>query len=209
VTEAEARARIGADVSRETLERLDLYHALLLKWQKTVNLVARTTVSEAWSRHFLDSVQVFAAAPVHSGPWLDIGSGGGFPGLVCAIVAHEKAPDLTFTLVDSDVRKCSFLREVARQTGISVTVTTARVEVLPPQDAAIISARALAPLPQLLDWAAPHLGPGGTCLFQKGANHGEELESAAAHWQMEVEILPSVTARDSVILRIRNLAHAA
>jgi 16S rRNA (guanine527-N7)-methyltransferase len=141
--------------------------------------------------------------------WLDLGSGGGFPGLVCAIAALETDPALRFELVDSDTRKCVFLREVARHTGLSVTVHTSRIEALPPRNASVISARALAPLSQLLPLALRHLAPGGICLFQKGAGHGEELESLPEGWQMEVDILPSVTSADSVILRIRNLSHAA
>ncbi len=194
-------------VSRETMVRLNLYHALLLKWQKTVNLVAPKTLPDAWNRHFLDSIQVLDACPVRSGTWLDLGSGGGFPGLVCAIVAGDRAPDLAFELVESDARKCAFLREVARQTGTALRIHNARIERLAPRAADIVSARALAPLPQLLCWAARHLAPGGICLLQKGANYGEELESASARWQMDVDVLPSATAPDSVILRIRNLAH--
>ncbi len=203
-----ARDVISASVSRETLARLDIYHDLLLKWQKRLNLVAPATLPHSWHRHFLDSVQVFDVSPRTSGLWLDVGSGGGFPGLVCAILARETAPDLDFHLVDSDQRKCVFLREVARQSGITVTVHAARLETLPPFTADVLSARAMAPLPRLLEWTAPHLAPEGICLFQKGAGWREELESAGAHWQMEADILPSTTAADSVILRLRNLAHA-
>ncbi|MDG4646964.1 16S rRNA (guanine(527)-N(7))-methyltransferase RsmG [Roseibacterium sp. SDUM158017] len=204
----EARNRIAADVSRETLAKLDTFHDLLLKWQDKVNLVAKATIPHAWDRHFIDSLQVFHAARPSSGLWLDVGSGGGFPGLVCAIVAAEVAPDLEFKLVDSDIRKCAFLREVARQTGVSVDVRSARLERLDPIGADVISARAMAPLPQLLEWTAPHLGEGGVLLFQKGASYREELESAGQRWQMTTDIVPSITAAESVILRIRNVAHA-
>jgi 16S rRNA (guanine527-N7)-methyltransferase len=209
VTELEARSRIAERVSRETLARLDVYADLLRKWQKRINLVAPATLDALWQRHFLDSLQVLDASPIREGLWLDLGSGGGFPGLVCAIAALETDPALRFELVDSDTRKCVFLREVARHTGLSVTVHTSRIEALPPRNASVISARALAPLSQLLPLALRHLAPGGICLFQKGAGHGEELESLPEGWQMEVDILPSVTSADSVILRIRNLSHAA
>jgi 16S rRNA (guanine527-N7)-methyltransferase len=204
----EARAIIAGDVSRETLARLDLYHALLLKWQAKVNLIAPATVQQAWQRHFLDSLQVFRAAPVSSGLWVDIGSGGGFPGLVCAIAAREVAPDLTFELVDSDIRKCAFLREVARQADVPVTVTTARVEQMDPRRASIVSARALAPLSQLLPMVHRHVRHDGTCLLQKGMAYREELETVRPHWHMDIEVLPSVTSADAVILRIGNLSHA-
>jgi 16S rRNA (guanine527-N7)-methyltransferase len=209
VTEDEARDEVGRRVSRETFARLESYVACLRKWQPKVNLVARGTLPELWSRHVLDSLQVLTARDRDAGRWLDLGSGGGFPGLVCAIAASEVAPDLDFVLVDSDIRKCAFLREAARETGTKVDVLSARAEDLPPQEASVISARALAPLPQLLAWAHPHLAADGICLLQKGAGHRAELESAAAGWHMDVENVPSVTAPDSVILRIRNLAHAA
>jgi len=208
MTDEEARDQLFRDVSRETQERLTLYHAALVKWQKAINLVAPATLAHAWHRHFLDSSQVFDAARVASGRWVDIGSGGGFPGLVCALIAAEKAPDLSFSFVESDIRKCSFLREVARQCDVPIHVFSRRIEDVPPQDAAVLSARALAPLDQLLGFADRHLAMDGVCVFQKGASHLEELESARADWQMEVEIIPSVTAADAAILRIGHIAHA-
>lgn len=209
MTEDDARDEIAARVSRETFERLDLYRALLEKWQQTLNLVARTSLAEVWSRHFLDGLQVLDAAATEDGRWLDLGSGGGFPGLVCAVGAQDRDLDVAFELVESDARKCAFLREVARRTETPITIHNTRIEALASRQARVISARALAPLSRLLDLAAPHLAPGGVCLFQKGASHLEELESARARWQMDVEVLPSLTAPDSVVLRIRNLAHAA
>lgn len=208
MTDAEAREALFAHVSRETSERLEIYHAALLKWQRSINLVAPASIPVAWHRHFLDSAQVFDAAPVAEGRWLDIGSGGGFPGLVCAILASERAPAFDFTLIESDIRKCAFLREVSRQCGLRVGVLSRRIEDAPPHDAAIVSARALAPLDRLLSYADRHLAAGGHCLFQKGAMHADELATARTGWQMDVETLPSVTSDDAAILRIGNLSHA-
>jgi 16S rRNA (guanine527-N7)-methyltransferase len=208
VTDAEAKRRIAESVSRETLIRLEIYEQVLRKWQPKLNLISNGTLSELWTRHFLDSSQVFELAPKSRDLWLDLGSGGGFPGMVCAICAAEGESNPRFELVESDTRKCAFLREVARQTGVSVSVRNARIEALPPAGADIVSARALAPLPRLLEWAHRHMRPDGLCLLQKGANHGLELETARADWQMEVDVQPSMTAPDSVILRIRNLSHA-
>jgi len=208
VTESEAKNRIVASVSRETLARLETYEQLLRKWQARVNLVSNGTLPELWSRHFLDSIQLLQHAPKEAELWLDLGSGGGFPGLVCAICAEDYGIDGQFQLVESDTRKCAFLREVARQTEADVTVHNSRIEALVPAAAGIVTARALAPLPRLLNWVHRHMRPDGTCLLQKGAGHGLELETARADWQMDVEIHPSVTAPDSVILRIRNLTHA-
>jgi len=208
VTESESKNRIVASVSRETLARLETYEQLLRKWQARVNLVSNGTLPELWSRHFLDSIQLLQHAPKEAELWLDLGSGGGFPGLVCAICAEDYGIDGQFQLVESDTRKCAFLREVARQTEADVTVHNSRIETLVPAAAGIVTARALAPLPRLLNWVHRHMRPDGTCLLQKGAGHGLELETARADWQMDVEIHPSVTAPDSVILRIWNLTHA-
>lgn len=208
MTESEAKDRIVASVSRETLARLETYERLLRRWQPRVNLISNGTLPELWSRHFLDSIQLLQHAPKEAVLWLDLGSGGGFPGLVCAICAEDYGIDGQFELVESDTRKCAFLREVARHTEADVTVHNSRIEALVPAAAGIVTARALAPLPRLLNWVHRHMRPDGTCLLQKGAGHGLELETARADWQMDVEIHPSVTAPDSVILRIRNLTHA-
>ncbi len=207
MTEAEAKARVAACVSRETLERLQDFEGLLRKWQPKVNLVANGTMGSVWSRHMLDSLQVLEDAPKDASLWLDLGSGGGFPGLVCAISAGDFGLQARFELVESDTRKCAFLREVARQTGLEATIHNTRIEMLDPANADVVTARALAPLPKLLAWVHRHMRPDGICLLQKGANHGLELETARVDWQMNVEVQPSITATDSVILRIRNLSH--
>ena len=207
MTEEEARAVLAARVSRETLDRLELYAELLRKWQKTINLVANSTLPELWSRHILDSAQLMEAVPASARKWLDLGSGGGFPGLVCATIAAETQPDLRLTLVEADLRKAAFLRETARQLGIVVSVASRRIEDMPKQNADVVSARALAPLPALCGYAHSHLAPGGVALFQKGARHTEELELARQYWHMDVQIIPSITDADAVILRIENLTH--
>lgn len=203
MTEEEARAALFADVSRETADRLLGYHSGLLKWQKTVNLVSPASVQQAWHRHFLDSAQVFTARGQHSGHWLDLGSGGGFPGLVVAILAADEAPDIRVTLVESDVRKCGFLREMARQAGVSVTILPQRIEEIAPQNADVISARALASLGKLVTLAEQHLAKDGICLFAKGAQHAEELATLPPEWQTRAERIPSRTDVDAVILRLR------
>lgn len=194
------------DVSRETSERLALYAALLEKWNPAINLVSRGTLANLWSRHFLDSAQIFELRPVDAGHWADLGSGGGFPGLVVAILAAEVAPDLRFTLVESDQRKATFLRTVLRETGVSADVRAERIETLAPLGADILSARALAPLTRLLDYASRHLSPAGRALFLKGATHAQEVDDALAHWRFDVQKFPSRTEPDSVILKIGGIA---
>lgn len=192
------------DVSRETSDRLDSYAELLAKWNKAINLVAPTSLGELWSRHFLDSAQLMRLAP-KSGHWVDIGTGGGFPGLVCAILAKESAPALQFTLIESDQRKCAFLSTVLRATGVQTKILSQRIEAAAPQAADILSARALAPLDKLLAFADRHLGQSGIALFLKGARHEEELAKALETWAFDVTSHQSETDPNGAILTIGNL----
>ena len=203
-----ARAAVSARVSRETLDRLDRHAAMLEKWQGAINLVSPATLPSIWYRHMLDSAQLMDLAPDRAATWLDLGSGGGFPGLVCAAIAAETHPELRFTLVESDLRKAAFLREAARQMGVAASVLTRRVEDLPASRADVISARALAPLSTLCRHASRHLAPGGVCLFPKGARASAELETARQDWQVDVTKIASVTDADAVILKLEKLRHA-
>jgi 16S rRNA (guanine527-N7)-methyltransferase len=208
MTEDEAKAKIANSVSRETWERLQAYHRLLLKWQPAINLVSPATTGHVWSRHLLDSLQLLEALDDRPASWADLGSGAGFPGLVCAIALDVGPTPIRFDLVEADIRKCTFLRQVAQETRTDLRVHTERAERLAPLAADVVSARALAPLPRLLPLVHRHLAPTGTALLPKGARHAEELELARQYWQMDVDIHPSATAADAVILRIRNLTHA-
>ena len=192
----------ATNVSRETMGRLDAYAALLLKWSSRINLVAQGSVAQLWTRHFLDSAQVFDQAPENFRYWVDFGSGGGFPGAVAAIVAAEKRTNANFALVEADQRKAAFLRALAREVGVQFTVISRRVEDLDPMAADVISARALAPLPKLLDYANKHLAQGGTALFPKGARFAEELANARKTWSFQAETVASVTDKEAAILKI-------
>ena len=190
------------NVSRETIDRLEVLYTLLLKWNQRINLVAKSTIDDAWQRHVVDSAQIWQLANIQAQRWLDIGSGAGFPGLIIAAIAAEKTPEMHVTLVESDQRKCVFMQTAAREMGITVEIFAERIESLRPQNADIISARALAPLPNLLDFAEIHRNPNGICLFSKGANADSELTSTAASWHISVEKFPSMTDSQAVILRI-------
>jgi 16S rRNA (guanine527-N7)-methyltransferase len=192
------------DISRETSEALNRFAALLLRWNRTVNLIARKDEQRLWERHIADSLQL--ATLMHPAPAraIDLGSGAGFPGLVLAI-----ATSVTFDLIEADQRKAAFLREAARVTGARAQVHATRIETAQIVPAHLITARALAPLPRLLDLAAPLLATGGICLFLKGANVQAELTEAASQWHMQVEILPSQTAPEACILRISDLSRVA
>ncbi len=192
----------GLDVSRETIARLEQYEALLKKWNPAINLVSAPTLAQVWDRHFLDSAQIFAIARPQAGLWADLGSGGGFPGLVLAVLAKEFAPDLKLTLVESDHRKSAFLMTVARELGLSVQVIAKRIEAAPVLAAEYLSARALASLEALLGFCELHLAPGGTAYFPKGAQWKEELSAAQKIWSFDCKAHPSVTDSEAAILEI-------
>lgn len=195
--------------SAAAIARLETYAALIAKWQKAINLVAPKTLPELWSRHFLDSAQLLQHAPPDTLRWLDLGSGGGFPGLVIAALA-----DTALHLVESDQRKSAFLREAARAMGVTVTVHVKRIEALepaalhaamggPPQ---VISARALAPLTDLIGLALPLAGPETVYLFPKGRTAEDELTEARRYWTIPVaDKLPSRTDPEASILRLKGL----
>lgn len=189
------------DVSRETTEKLELYAALVRKWNRAINLVAASTVQDIWHRHFVDSAQLLDLGKL-DGRWVDLGSGGGFPGLVVAILAQEMTNAPGFVLVESDQRKAEFLREAARQTGTPVDIIAERSEDLEPLAAATLSARALAPLDKLMSHAQRHLVPGGVALFPKGVGVVDELKVARRHYHFDVDLVPSVTDNDAKILKI-------
>ena len=195
-------------VSRETLSKLERYEELLLRWSAKINLVSKTTLDEIWTRHFLDSAQIFELAPKGVKHWLDIGSGGGFPGLVIGILALQWNPKMTLKLVESDQRKCAFLSTVIRETGLKASVICARVEDLDPMMADVISARALAPLSQLLAHAKRHLSPDGIALFLKGAKSKDELVNALDSWSFRCETHPSKTDTNAVVLSISEIERA-
>lgn len=195
------------DVSRETLDRLNRFEALLGKWNPAINLVSRSTIPQAWDRHIVDSAQLFDLAPKESETWLDLGSGGGFPGLVIAALAADLRPSLRVTLVESDQRKATFLRHAATEMRISPTILSARIESIPPQASSIVSARALAPLSTLLTFLERHMSPSGIALFPKGANWQEEVEAARKEWHFDLDTRPSLTASEAVILSVKAVSH--
>lgn len=188
---------LAGSVSRETRARLEIYAALLLKWNRTINLVGRQTEAALWERHFADSLQLQRYLPSWTTSIIDLGSGAGFPGMVLAIAA-----DIPVDLIECDARKAAFLREVVAKTGASARVHPVKIEdaQLPPGD--VVTARALAPMPQLLAMAARFLKPEGVALFLKGERVDEELTQAVAEWHMKVERHQSVTDPRGVIVRL-------
>jgi 16S rRNA (guanine527-N7)-methyltransferase len=197
----------GCDVSRETLERLCLYAEMLVKWQKSINLVAQDSLKDLWRRHMLDSAQLQALLPPQMRGLGDMGSGAGFPGLVLAIMG---VPNVH--LIESDTRKCVFLAQAARAAGLEVgrnpVIHRARLEDVRDLQVDVVTARACAPLTQLLGYAEPLLRADSICLFPKGGRVDEELTEAEKTWRMSVERFPSLSDPSGTILRIRQVARA-
>ncbi|PYF11880.1 16S rRNA (guanine527-N7)-methyltransferase [Rhodobacter viridis] len=193
------------DVSRETIQLLEQLEALLRKWNSAINLVSPNTLSEIWSRHFLDSAQLLDMLDTTPERWGDLGSGGGFPGLVVGVLAKERFPDMKLTLVESDKRKAAFLANAVRDLGIFAKVEPMRIEMLGPLHADVLSARALASLDLLLGFAERHLSPDGIALFPKGNRWREEVALAKQKWSFDCEQKPSATDPESVVLKIKGL----
>ncbi len=202
-----SRDAVLAPLKEETRRRLVLYADLLVRWQGTINLVSPKTLPDLWSRHIGDSLQVQAAAPA-ARHWVDLGSGGGFPGLVTAILLADE-PGATVHLVESDKRKAAFLRTVARETGAPATIHAERIEAFVPTHAEpvdAVSARALAPLPRLVAYAQLFLEAGAIGVFPQGESAGAELTGSDLDRRFRIDIVPSRVRDGSRLLLVRAAA---
>jgi 16S rRNA (guanine527-N7)-methyltransferase len=197
------------NVSRETQERLAVIVAQVEKWQKHINLIAPSTLPVIWQRHVADSLQLIALAS-SARRWLDLGSGGGFPGLVVAAVLAEHHGS-QITLVESNQKKCSFLRETARLAGLPVTVLALRIDQATPELAKfswdVVSARALASFDQLLHMASPFIGAGAVGLFPKGRDVDDEVKLAQGTWNFSHDLIQSITEPMARIVRVTAMSH--
>jgi 16S rRNA (guanine527-N7)-methyltransferase len=194
------------NVSRETLERLKKFAELLIRWNPKINLVSKSSIQYLWQRHIADSLQFLDLAPPSYEHWVDLGSGAGFPGLVVAMATESSRGPKKYTFVESDTRKAAFLRTVIRETGISASVSNDRIEILPPMQANVLSARALTDLSGLLKFAELHLDKKGTALFAKGASWQKELDDAQQKWNFTHEAITSKTEPSAVVLRIKGIS---
>lgn len=195
---------LDLDVSRETLDRLSSFRDLLIKWNPKINLVSKTSLVEVWDRHIRDSAQMYPLAGICRN-WVDMGSGGGLPGLVITIVARELNPDLHVTMIESDMRKATFLRTVIRELGLTATALTSRIEKTDPLNADVLSARALADLSSLLFFADRHLSPTGQALFFKGETWQKEVDEARKAWSFDLVSHTSKTNPNAAILEVREI----
>ncbi|MEO0918201.1 MAG: 16S rRNA (guanine(527)-N(7))-methyltransferase RsmG [Pseudomonadota bacterium] len=194
------------NVSRETEDDLTRYVRILEKWNSKINLISKSTLDDIWRRHIADSAQLWDRSEKR-GHWVDLGSGGGFPGLVIAILA-KKNPDLTVALVEADMRKATFLKAVVRELELPATVHSQRIEKIGPLNADILSARALAPLDALLQYADMHRKKDGMALFPKGQTVDREIRQALENWRFDCEKLPSIVEPASYVLKIGEIARA-
>lgn len=199
-----AAFQAATGVSRETRERLEAYAALLVRWQKAINLVGPKTLPDLWRRHMLDSAQLRPLVPDDTLCLVDLGSGAGFPGLVLAIMGVTNVH-----LIESDARKAAFLREAARITETKITVHATRIETVEGLAADVVTARAFAPLDRLLESASRFWQPETVGLFLKGQDIDAELTTAAKCWRFQAERFPSRSDPSGVILRVGGLARNA
>lgn len=190
------------NVSRETVAQLDMFVDLLRKWTTRINLVSRSTLDSAWTRHILDSGQLLDLCPEKARHWADLGTGGGFPGVVLAMLSRERAPHLWFTLVESDQRKAAFLNVAVQTFELPAVIRAERIEDTGPLAADVVSARALAPLPALLGYTKRHLAERGIGLFLKGAGVNTEIAESLERWRFSVQKHPSRTDPEAVVLEI-------
>lgn len=191
-------------VSRETLERFGELEALIRKWNPAINLISKSTIEDIWERHIWDSAQIYPLAST-CGRWLDIGSGGGFPSLVVAIMQKQIPKADRLMMIESDARKSTFLKTVIRELGLTAEVIVDRIELVPPAGADVLTARALAPLTDLLKFSERHSAAGGVCIFPKGAGWRKEVEEAQKLWSFSLVDHQSLTNEDARILEIRDI----
>ena len=193
------------DVSRETLDRLRIFESLVKKWTKAINLVSKEDSSKIWERHILDSAQIYPYLPKSPGIYSDFGSGGGFPSIVLAALLYEKDPDIEIHLIESDGRKAAFLRTALRELKIPGMVWGKRVQEVKISPARVVSARAVAPLADLLSMAQPLINKETICFFPKGVNWKKEVEDAQKHWSFDLKAINSRTQSDAIILELGSI----
>ena len=196
----------GVDVSRETWQDLKAFAGLVIKWTPKINLISKADAASVWGRHIIDSVQLYRFAPDTFRKWVDLGSGGGFPGIVMAILGKEFQPGAEFILIESDQRKATFLRTAIRELGLQAHVLAQRIEDVAPQGADVVSARALASLSALLPHISCHMHPDGVALLHKGQRASEEVAEASVHWTFDLEDHASFTDPSARILALQRIA---
>lgn len=196
-------------VSRETIADLRKYEDMAVRWSSKINLVSRLTIDQFFDRHVVDSAQIYPFIPENASNIIDIGSGGGLPAIVLSVISKHQNSDHTYTLIESDQRKSTFLRQVTRELDLPVKVLSQRIEDVEALGADVVTARALAPLDSLLSYADHHLSSDGVAIFPKGKMASEEIHNARANWTFDCKTVPSKTSDESQILLIENIKRAS
>ncbi len=197
----------GFTVSRETLDKLDVYAQLLKKWQKSINLVSDSTLNDIWNRHFLDSAQLVKYIPSGKYRIVDFGSGAGFPILVYATLLQntKNGADYEFHTIESDSRKCAFMREVVRNLELNINIHNSRIEQISLGFFDFITARALASLDGLLTYARPFITKNSTCIFLKGENLATEMMNFNRKWEAKITEYPSLSDKTGKVVVLKNI----
>lgn len=191
------------DVSHETLERINTVVAVLDKWRKTHNLIGPLERARLWRRHILDSLQIYQYKDELASKWIDFGSGAGFPALIMACAAADSSEN--FTLVESNGKKCAFLRAAAREANLNISVENARIEAVSRETYDHVTSRALASLPQLYEYSERFLAKKASCVFLKGKEVMQEIEEAQADWSFDYELHESFSHTQGRILIVKGL----
>ncbi len=195
------------DVSRETADDLAAFARMIEKWNSAVNLVSRASLVDLWHRHVLDSAQFYMLMEPSARHWADLGSGGGFPGIVISLLARSTAPTLRVTLIEADQRKAAFLSQAVRNFHLNAEIVCNRIEAVASLQADIVTARALAPLSQLCGYAVRHVRPEGQAMFAKGQRWASEVADARQAWRFDVTAHGSRTDADAAILDLKGIVH--
>ena len=203
----DARSFLRRHFTVPTWEKLDAFVNMIRVWNVGVNLVAKSTLEDVWSRHILDAAQLFGFRPPGNLRWLDVGSGAGLPGMVLAIMSEADACDHEFILVEANTRRAEFLKMVVRELGMNVSIVSLRVEQCAPVEADIVTARAVADIDKLVKLFLPHLTSGGCAILPKGRSYRREIQLASRHWKFSWQAFPSLTSTDGMIVVLRDLAH--
>lgn len=203
-------SKLGADlnVSRETMDRLKLFEELVLKWSGSINLISNGDQNKVWLRHIRDSMQIYPLLPNKLDSYADFGTGGGFPGLVLAILLDSGGRRTKVHLVESDKRKSVFLRNANRELGLKVSVYDSRIESVALPCIDVVTARALAPLDTLLKLASAHINKSTICIFPKGRAWKKDVENARKQWNFKLKVIKSKTQAGAVILKMGSISCA-
>jgi len=199
---------VGASLNEQAISRLSGFAQMVTRWNPRINLISPGTVPDIWTRHVADSAQLYRLLPDRAASLVDLGSGGGFPGIVLAILLAATGRPMKIDLIESDRRKAAFLSSALRELDVSATVHPRRAEEVPPLAAAVVTARALAPLERLVPLALRHLDHDGVGIFPKGRQHMAELALASDQFRVR-DIVPSLTDAESATIMIERSDHAA